>query len=172
MKALVALFQLILLAGPLTSFCQATSLRGKLVDRQSHQGIVGALLVFKRTDTIVTRCISDSAGLFQVDNLPPDVYKLDIAASGYRPQTLQNVLVSATTAPLIITFPGPCPYAYSGAQPVTCKFGHTDQLIPVVYGEPSDETVEKARWGKVYLGGCIVTGCDPTYYCKIHHLWL
>jgi hypothetical protein len=42
-----------------------------------------------------------------------------------------------------------------------CIGGHTDQIIPIIYGRPTVETRKKAKQGLVKTGGCIVTGCDP-----------
>lgn len=30
------------------------------------------------------------------------------------------------------------------------------QILPIVYGKPTKETIEKARKGKIILGGCLV----------------
>jgi hypothetical protein len=51
-----------------------------------------------------------------------------------------------------------------------CLNGHTDNIIPIVYGEPNEKTMEKASQGKVLLGGCIVTTGAPKYYCTIHKI--
>lgn len=37
--------------------------------------------------------------------------------------------------------------------------------VKIVYGMPDDELVEKAQRGLVALGGCILTGADPTWRC-------
>jgi len=51
--------------------------------------------------------------------------------------------------------PEPCP---------TCA--STDKVIPIVYGEPTSETWELVRAGRVALGGCVVTGDDPAWRCR------
>ena len=43
---------------------------------------------------------------------------------------------------------------------------HTDQVIPIIYGEPSQELFEQADSGLVYLGGCELA--DEQWYCKKH----
>ena len=48
---------------------------------------------------------------------------------------------------------GACPYC-----------GEKDEVIPILYGFPSDKAFMKAERGEVYLGGYIA---GPTaYYCK------
>ena len=48
----------------------------------------------------------------------------------------------------------------------TCpKCGSTNS-IPIVYGKPSNEGLEKARRGEIVLGGCIITPNCPKHQCK------
>ena len=42
--------------------------------------------------------------------------------------------------------------------------GGPPRLVPLVMGLPTRETAERARRGKVILGGCIVSGFEPKYY--------
>ena len=50
------------------------------------------------------------------------------------------------------------------AKPVKCPFCG-EKIIPIIYGEPSDETFEKAEKGEVKLGGCCLSGADPQWAC-------
>jgi len=43
--------------------------------------------------------------------------------------------------------------------------GSTD-TAPIVYGEPDSETTKAWERGEVELGGCLVTGNDPTHECR------
>lgn len=40
-----------------------------------------------------------------------------------------------------------------------------NELLPIVYGMPGPEMLEKAERGEIYLGGCVITPDDPKYYC-------
>jgi hypothetical protein len=51
--------------------------------------------------------------------------------------------------------PPPCP-----------ECGSSEGVVPIIYGYPGEELVEAAERGEVKLGGCIVTGDDPGWYCK------
>jgi hypothetical protein len=62
-------------------------------------------------------------------------------------------------------FPNPCKKSVK-----VCPENHTNKLIPIVYGLPGEKLIRKAKKGKVMLGGCIVTDCDPKWYCKVHKL--
>ena len=42
---------------------------------------------------------------------------------------------------------------------------------PIVYGYPSLELFEAASRREVVLGGCVVTGDDPTHECPNGHRW-
>jgi len=39
-------------------------------------------------------------------------------------------------------------------------------VVPILYGYPTAESIHKAHRGELYLGGCIVTGDDPQLYCR------
>jgi len=39
------------------------------------------------------------------------------------------------------------------------------RTIPVVYGKPSDELVERWRKGEIQLGGCCRSEDGPTLHC-------
>lgn len=45
-----------------------------------------------------------------------------------------------------------------------CK--ESNQVIRIIYGEPSESTMDEAKRGEVKLGGCCVSvGCNR-YHCK------
>ena len=51
-----------------------------------------------------------------------------------------------------------------------CPIGnHTNNIIPIVYGLPTPKTMAKAKKGLVHLGGCVLSNCDPHYYCTVHN---
>ena len=166
MKYLLVLFAL-LNAGQASS--QAIALIGKVKDSESNKGFWGATIVFKQADAEVTGAITDSTGRFRVLNILPGVYDVDINAIGYRTKSLSAVVVKADSAPLALEFPGPCQFIYSDKKLPSCIGGHTDHFLPIVYGLPGKKAMARAKAGKIYLGGCQVTGCDPKYYCPIHN---
>ncbi|MBL7897025.1 MAG: hypothetical protein JNJ99_00730, partial [Crocinitomicaceae bacterium] len=47
-----------------------------------------------------------------------------------------------------------------------CPEGHTDSIIPVLYGFPDERSFERADSGLIFLGGCELS--DENWYCKIH----
>ena len=40
------------------------------------------------------------------------------------------------------------------------------KVVPIVYGYPAEETVQRQFRDEVELGGCVVTGDDPERACK------
>ena len=41
-----------------------------------------------------------------------------------------------------------------------------NKMTKIVYGMPSNELFELYEKGIICLGGCIITGNDPIYYCS------
>lgn len=73
---------------------------------------------------------------------------------------------------LSITYPPPCKFIYSKNYKPICPYNHTDSIVRIIYGYPTSKTMEKAKKGQIHLGGCIITHCDPKYYCAIHKIEL
>lgn len=40
------------------------------------------------------------------------------------------------------------------------------KMLKIVYGMPTQETLEKAKNGEILLGGCIIEEKHPKYYCN------
>jgi hypothetical protein len=54
---------------------------------------------------------------------------------------------------------------------ITCPKGeHTDNIIPILYGEATHEAYEKSLLGKLRLGGCCIEDNSPKHYCKTHKI--
>lgn len=47
----------------------------------------------------------------------------------------------------------------------TCKRCGSHEILPVVYGLPTAETLARAALGKLLLGGCVVLGDEPDWRC-------
>ena len=56
--------------------------------------------------------------------------------------------------------------------PAKCPQCSSDEVLPILYGMPTDEAVERSRRGEVALGGCMVFPDAPEYTCKnCGHEW-
>jgi len=51
-----------------------------------------------------------------------------------------------------------------------CPKNHTDSIIPIIYGMPSEEMFIQADSGLVRLMGCEVSDNDENWYCKKHNI--
>jgi hypothetical protein len=47
-----------------------------------------------------------------------------------------------------------------------CPQCHSEDLLRIVYGMPSEEMVEESVAGRVALGGCLVWPDAPDYTCQ------
>ncbi len=50
-------------------------------------------------------------------------------------------------------------------KPPCPKCGSPD-VIPIMYGLPSEEAAEEARQGKIALGGCCISDDSPRWHCR------
>ena len=41
-----------------------------------------------------------------------------------------------------------------------------NKMVEIVYGMPVGDTIDKAKKGEVFLGGCIVEDFQPKYHCN------
>jgi hypothetical protein len=139
-------------------------------DIVSRQGIVVLLNI---GDSVVDRTYANEQGYFQFESVPIGVYSINIKQIGYRTVSVDEVRVlEGSIVKMTIQFPHPlpCPYNYSSDFQPRCIRGHTDNIIPMVYGMPSKRTLKKAKKGKIHLSGCNVSDCDPKFYCVIHKI--
>lgn len=103
--------------------------------------------------------------------LSPGIYKLTVRHIGNRLIHYDSLLVNEDqTKELTIFYPGPCQFIYNKDFKPKCPFGHKDNIVPIVYGLPNKHHMNQSRKGKIHLGGCMITDCDPRFYCRLHKL--
>jgi hypothetical protein len=79
------------------------------------------------------------------------------------------------TACARITFPKDCEFNRHSLSKICPKCNKEDKVIPILYGlripvfDENGNLVEKDP-EKYHPGGCIVTDCDPTWYCERNKL--
>jgi len=58
-------------------------------------------------------------------------------------------------------------------RPKQCpECGSPNDIIQIIYGMAISEMFEEEIAGKIKLGGCVITGDDPNWYCKkCGHSW-
>jgi rRNA maturation endonuclease Nob1 len=53
-----------------------------------------------------------------------------------------------------------------------CPRCGSKHIVPIEYGYPSREMFEDARYGRIVLGGCLVTPDSPDHLCdSCGHEW-
>ncbi|MGI4885994.1 MAG: carboxypeptidase-like regulatory domain-containing protein [Janthinobacterium lividum] len=152
----------------LSSVAQLYSLSGQIIDSQTNAGLPGATVLLKSDTTVVAACSTNQEGSFQLDKPFIKNYAIEVRCLGYRSKTVRFIGSAANPAPLRIPVPGFCPYAYACGRTPRCIGGHADHIVPIAYGLPNKQTMLKAGKGKLRLGGCETSGCDPRYYCQLH----
>jgi hypothetical protein len=121
--------------------------------------------------TIVASTLSEYDGSFRFQDVTPGFYRLVFWRYGNRPELKDSIqLTTGQRLELSVRYPSACIYTYPEGYVPRCPYHHTQGIIPIQYGLPAPETRQLAKLGKIRLGGCIVTGCDPKYYCPIHKL--
>ncbi len=150
-----------------TCFCQTGYLHGQIYDRHNSQGVRYVSLRLLRT-TLTT--LSDSTGYFKIDSIPFGTYDLKVYREGVGDTTLTGLQITKDTiADLFIGYPWTCRYTQPRNEVTenTCPICHKEgRVIPIVYGKPARKLIQDSRLGKVRLGGCVIFGCEPHWYCK------
>jgi hypothetical protein len=107
-------------------------------------------------------------------DLQPGFYSVKVTGRG-QPETIKDSLYVTQGQKLVlnIKIAGPCLYHHAANYIPACPQNHTDSIIPIVYGliaGRGDTFIKNKKDEKVRYAGCVVTGCDPQYYCKLHDL--
>ncbi|MFD0765186.1 TonB-dependent receptor domain-containing protein [Mucilaginibacter lutimaris] len=82
---------ILLLISPYTAFCQTGTVRGKITAMLSNSPLGAASIVIVGTDK---GTVTDSTGIYQLNNLKPGYYTLQVSLIGYRPKTLYDIQVT------------------------------------------------------------------------------
>lgn len=143
--------------------CQSYgSIEGIVYDSVENSGIAYANIVLLKANL---ETHSDLHGKFNFDNVAVGEDVLECSIVGYgSPKRLNLRIIEDTTVFIRINLTE-CEYDFlgQGKCPVCNRL---DQTIPIFYGEPTAKTLRKAKKGRVFLGGCLITRCNPNWYCK------
>jgi hypothetical protein len=164
------LFIIILLSNFLPAFGQTGSISGKLQNGidDSNSWFISVDLLNETDDSKIAATLSDTNGVFNFKNVKPGIYKLIFSFVGHEKYELPHICVTTdSTTSLEVSYP--CPYGNTKSKKV-CPYGHKDQIIPIGYGLPTTKGLRRAEKGKIYLGGCTISECDPQWYCKKHKI--
>jgi hypothetical protein len=125
------------------------------------------------TSIVTTSTISYSQTITYTD-LKEGVYKVEVTGQNQKTLERDSIFVKENNK-LILSFKleGPCLFSYPKNYMPTCPHGHRDSIIPIVYGlvVGNGNTFYKNKAEmKIKYAGCVVTGCDPQFYCKTHNI--
>ncbi len=160
MKILVS----ILFAFNMTGSClaQLGDIKGTIYDTLENEYLYGAEIILLNSSL---GAYSDENGEFIIKKVPSGIYDIRINYFDYMETVLKSIYVkSDTKTNLEISLPGPCKF---DVRTLVCpRCAKSDMVIPIIYGLPGSRLIRQADRGKVRLGGCILTACDPYSYCK------
>ncbi|MCF8228834.1 MAG: carboxypeptidase-like regulatory domain-containing protein [Bacteroidales bacterium] len=138
------------------------SLEGIVFDNTRSEGVQYAHIHLLKSDL---RMITDSAGNFKLEDIPAGDEVLKNDALGYGKPRIVHIRIFEDSTVFIRLNLEACEYDYLGGGncPVCLQ---TDQVIPIVYGNPGRKTIRRMKKGEVYLGGTVIDYCQPRFYCK------
>jgi len=145
------------------SFCQNYgTIEGVVFDSAENIVIAYANLVLIKADIATA---SDKEGKFIFNNMLAGEDILKCSLIGYGTPRRLNIKIYADSTTFIKINLAKCQYDIMGLP--NCPIcNRTDETIPILYGEPTKKSLRRAKKGKIKLGGCLITHCDPHWYCK------
>ncbi len=148
------------------SFGQVGGIKGHITSRDDGMGFSGLELKILKGDSLVTGTVTNQTGDFEINQVKPGIYSLKLQFLGFRERTIEGIKIYENRIEVLnLIHPDSCVQSRR-----FCPKGHSNDLIPIVYGLPGKKLVKQSENGKVKLGGCIVTDCDPKWYCKNHQI--
>lgn len=159
---------LVLVISVLNSSSQTGTIEGMLRNGVTHNLSSFVNIGLYQGETMLLGTTSDTTGHFLIEDINSGVYELRFSFVGYHTHTLRNIRVFNDSI-AFVEANYPCPHGNQKPKKI-CPFWHRDNIVPITYGLPTKRTMRRAEEGKCYLGGCIITECDPCWYCKIHKI--
>jgi hypothetical protein len=149
----------------LNVFSQTGSVKGVIVSNEYNLPEPGLVLELYTDEKLVYGTQTDIDGNYHIKDVPLGNYKLKISSIGYRNKFIANFVVEEGIKRFDFAYPDPCIIA----KKICPKGKHTDNIIPIIYGFPSEKAMKRAKRGKVMLGGCDPSYCEK-WHCKTHDL--
>lgn len=106
---------------------------------------------------------------FEIDSLESEMYFMQLDALGYY-QLIRGIdLKSSDSVNMIIDFPElECTFDNKNKE---CPHGHKNNVCRIIYGETTSKRLyRRSKKGKIHLGGCSISDCDPSYFCNEHYI--
>ncbi|WP_051947404.1 carboxypeptidase-like regulatory domain-containing protein [Muricauda sp. MAR_2010_75] len=144
---------------------QNSSVSGKVFFKLDSSALPGATVLISGSE-IGTQ--ADYDGNFELSGLNQGKYDIIVEFVGYGKDTIKNVVLKKNSDLHIdLGLPsGPC-YQFTDSNKCPID-GSSKNVIPIIYGLPGKKLMRKMKKGKIKLGGCEVTGCEPNWFCVRH----
>jgi hypothetical protein len=146
-------------------YSQTADFKGHVVEKHpdSHD-FPGVIVKLIQNEKIAYQTQTDINGNFILKNVDFGNYEFKLSYVGYPDLHIKEFYFQTENRIFEFTFPD-CKKSVR-----KCPKNHSDRLIPIVYGFPSEKMMKASKKGKIILGGCVVTGCDPKWHCKKHNI--
>lgn len=157
-------FLLLLFCSCVTVFCQTGTIEGRIWDRKRESGLAFGHINIYGSSEFAT---ADKSGRFRIKELPVGTYDVRVSLVGYGDTTLTGVHVGVDSTTVVqVALPGPCEYESHWKDKRCPACGKKNKVVPMVYG------LLDLNWDdrKGEPGGCVITDCDPTWYCRTDSL--
>jgi hypothetical protein len=129
--------------------------------------------ILNDTVVVATTSINNIVKVSYRDIMPGN-YKIQISGQG-QPTTFIDSIFVGTGQKLVLNLnvTGPCLFDHPTDYIPVCPKNHKNKIIPIVYGlvvTNGNTFIKSKKDLKVKYAGCVVSDCDPKFYCKKHDI--
>ena len=157
--SLIALFALLTIG----IYAQTGSISGQLKTGKTGPGL-GYTLV--RVEGMKKFVNADAIGRFRIDSVTPGIQQIRLKSLGSRDTVLTVKVEAGKESKLEVIYPPECIYDLHKENRTCPHCGKRDQVIPIWYGLIISTLDDAKPQPEFYTGGCVISGCDPNWYCK------
>jgi len=154
-----------LIAISVSSFSQTGSLKGHISFLDDNSDFCNLTILLVQNGKVITGTTTDNKGNYAINNIPIGIYDLKFSIISFRDKIIKDFAIKEELGTYNFVFPDPCITSKK-----VCPQGHSDYIISIIYGYPTNRNLKKAKKGKIKLGGCVVTDCDPKWHCTKHNI--
>ncbi len=154
---------LVIISVIINGFCQDSgSVEGFVYDSVENQCVAFFNICIPNT---LIGTSTDTSGRFIINNIEVGEYDFKFSLLGYGCPIVRKLRIYKDSTVFIEVITGKCKYDVLGKPscPICKKI---DQVVPVVYGEPTNKLLRKDKKGIIVYGGYTITNCFPHWYCK------
>lgn len=150
---------------------QTARLTGHLIvnNKDDIKNIADRTMIMLRVNNYQRIAVVDKDLNFSFDSLKTDTSEIRVTTTFYyQDTTIKNVVLKDNeTTHIEIQYPPFCIYDKT-KKDMTCPIcSKQGEVIPIVYGLiVNTRRKSKKRQQEFKAGGCVVSGCDPNWYCK------